>query len=294
MQVWSTHKWCCKQDEAGRKAFGFPPLTTSEADMFDDSRGRVLSARWINATEGSCDWLICVDQVGWYQSDKNAKGMRMRFFSIPCVQLLRRPRLFPELTVRRMDELANQVTEQADLLRDLQKPKADSVAEPERSYILSLLNVVFYTFQAAHDTSTDLNELSAGPFHMAGLDICTIIRHTYQNDCLNPNFFSFYNEFFQEILLFHTVGLTNKVPNEIRGTFTKKSSARLTQLADHMPYDDPKLKEAFVSCAARCQHTATGVYDYVDELQTLVAFQTSSSSLPFFQRKFFVTRISGR
>ena len=155
------------------------------------------------------------------------------------------------------DGWLTRVLEQADLLRDLQKPKADSVAEPERSCMLSLLNEIFYTFQAANGASTDPNETSAGPFHMAGLDICTIIRHAYQNRCLKPNFFSFYNEFFQEILLFHTLGLTNKVPNEIRGTFTKKSSARLTHLADYMPYDEPKLKEAFVSCAARCQHTAT-------------------------------------
>lgn len=254
-QVWSTHKWFCKQDEEGRKAFSFPPLTKSEADMFDDSRGRVLSARWIDKAEGSCDWLIVIDQVGWYRSDKNAKGMRVRSclaYRLLCVRIC-----FFERMVPCMDGWLTRVLEQADLLRDLQKPKADSVAEPERSCMLSLLNEIFYTFQAANGASTDPNETSAGPFHMAGLDICTIIRHAYQNRCLKPNFFSFYNEFFQEILLFHTLGLTNKVPNEIRGTFTKKSSARLTHLAEYMPYDEPKLKEAFVSCAARCQHTAT-------------------------------------
>ncbi|GAA5975482.1 hypothetical protein JCM10908_005174 [Rhodotorula pacifica] len=218
--VWSTHKWFCKQDEAGRHTWSVPPLTSEEASVFDDSRGRVLSARYIDQ-EGQCDWLICIDRVGWYESDKNAKGMRV------------------------------------DLLRDLQKPKAQSIAEPQRSYILALLNETFYTFRAATDTSTDLNESAAGPFHMAGLDICTIIRFALQNNCLRDHFFRLYNEFFQEILIFHTVGLTQKVPNEIRGTFTKRSSARLTNLAEHMHYDDPKIKEAFLDCAARCARTAT-------------------------------------
>lgn len=146
---------------------------------------------------------------------------------------------------------------QADLLRDLQKPKAASIAEPERSYVLSLLNETYYTFRTATDRSTDLNESAAGPFYMAGLDICNIIPYAFQHDCLNLDFFRVYNDFFQEVLLFHTVGLTKKVPNEIRAMFTRASSARLTELARHQRYDDPTMQEAFVSCAERCAHTAT-------------------------------------
>ncbi|GAA5869593.1 hypothetical protein JCM3774_005489 [Rhodotorula dairenensis] len=172
-------------------------------------------------SSGRSDWLSCIDRVNWYYSEKNAKGMR------------------------------------ADLLRNMQKPKAASIPEPERSYILALLNETYYTFRAATDRSTGLNESAAGPFHMTGLDVSTIIRYAFQHDCLNRDFFRVYNEFFQEILLFHTVGLTNKVPNEIRANFTRASSARLTEMAQHQRYDDPKLKEAFVSCAERCAHTAT-------------------------------------